>query len=116
MMGLGLYVAQIRVIFTLPEEYGSFKDPLAYVEWFKPLHQMDNIVGMYKVSRSSHLHRRRASIIPVTQIARSCHLLPAFGHSMDRTWTTDNVLESSSSFLLNCYLRHIDFVLLRGVQ
>ncbi|KAF8874919.1 hypothetical protein BD779DRAFT_1678481 [Infundibulicybe gibba] len=33
----GLCVAQVRVIFHLPKEYGEYSHPLAYVEWFKEL-------------------------------------------------------------------------------
>ncbi|KAJ7243295.1 hypothetical protein C8J57DRAFT_981661, partial [Mycena rebaudengoi] len=64
---------------------------LAYIEWFKPLTQLDVDLGMYKISPATQAHRRRASIIPVTQISRSCHLIPRFPHLIDRTWTTDDV-------------------------
>ncbi|KAF8888742.1 hypothetical protein BD779DRAFT_1401242, partial [Infundibulicybe gibba] len=64
---------------------------LAYVEWFKELRQPEATTGMFKVSRSSQSHGRRASIIPATQIARSCHLIPDCGASIKPTWTTDNV-------------------------
>ncbi|KAJ7876762.1 hypothetical protein B0H14DRAFT_2568141 [Mycena olivaceomarginata] len=33
----GISVARIRVIFRLPEHYGSYPHPLAYVDWYKPL-------------------------------------------------------------------------------
>ncbi|KAJ7701258.1 hypothetical protein B0H14DRAFT_2305417, partial [Mycena olivaceomarginata] len=50
--------------------------PLAYIEWYKPLTQFDADLGMYKIAPAVQYHRRRVSIIPVTQIARSCHLIP----------------------------------------
>jgi hypothetical protein len=68
---------------------------------------------MYKTSRSSRQHHRNASIIPVSQIARSCHLIPVFGQEIDARWTTHNVLEESKEFYVNHYLRHLDFVLMR---
>jgi len=108
-----LCVAQVRVIFDLPPEYGTFPEPLAYVEWFKPLRTPDPEHGMYKTSRSSRQHRRNASIIPASQIARSCHLVPVFGREIDTGWTTHNVLEESKEFYVNHYLRHLDFVLMR---
>ena len=90
-----------------------FPEPLAYVKWFKPLRTRDPEYKMYKTSRSSRQHRRNASIIPVSQIARSCHLIPVFSHEIDERWTTHNVLEESKEFYVNHYLRHLDFVLMR---
>ncbi|KAJ7113327.1 hypothetical protein C8R43DRAFT_1138622 [Mycena crocata] len=112
----GLFAGRVRAIFALPVEYGMFPTPLAYVEWFKPLTQLDPDLGMYKLAFATQAQRRRSSIIPVTQIARSCHLIPRFPRHIDRTLTTDNVLDKCKAFYLNCYLRHLDFVLLRGVK
>ncbi|KAK7059386.1 hypothetical protein R3P38DRAFT_3522392 [Favolaschia claudopus] len=112
----GLFPARVRAIFALPVEYGFFSTPLAYVEWYKPLSQFDTDLGMYKIAPAFHNHTRRASIIPVTQISRSCHLIPRFPRHVDRTLTSDDILDKCQSFYLNCYLRHIDFVLLRGVK
>ncbi|KAJ7782948.1 hypothetical protein B0H16DRAFT_1658373 [Mycena metata] len=112
----GLFAGRVRVIFALPVEYGWFNVPLAYVEWYKPLTQLDTDLRMYKIAPAFQNHRRRASIIPVTQISRSCHLIIRFPGVVDRTLSTDNVLDRCTSFYLNCYLRHIDFVLFRGVQ
>jgi hypothetical protein len=63
----GLKVCQVRVIFSLPENYSSFPHPMAYVEWFTPLRNPVPELGMYQISRSTHSQRRRASIIPVSQ-------------------------------------------------
>ncbi|KAJ7131567.1 hypothetical protein C8R43DRAFT_930595, partial [Mycena crocata] len=109
----GLFAGRVRAVFALPVEYGMFSVPLAYVEWFKPLTQVDADLGMYKLSPATQAQRRRSSIIPVTYISRSCHLIPRFSHRIDRTLTTDDVLDRCKSFYLNCYLRHTDFALLR---
>ncbi|KAJ6572359.1 hypothetical protein B0H10DRAFT_1722447, partial [Mycena sp. CBHHK59/15] len=53
--------------------------PLAYVDWYKPLKAPDPNVRMHEVSLSSRNHRQNSSIIPITEILRSCHLIPAFG-------------------------------------
>ena len=44
---VGLCVACVRAIFRLPEVYGNRlgKHPLAYVEWFTPLRQLDPDTG-----------------------------------------------------------------------
>ncbi|KAH9923117.1 uncharacterized protein BXZ73DRAFT_91463 [Epithele typhae] len=104
----GLRVARVRAIFRMPAGFGThFKHPLAYVEC---------VNGMFRVSVSTNNYRRRSSIIPVTSIVRSCHLIPVWGREVDRTWTTDNVLDKCERFFLNPYLRHHDFVLLRYLR
>ncbi|KAI0709807.1 hypothetical protein C8Q76DRAFT_624659 [Earliella scabrosa] len=111
----GLCVARVRAIFQLPTHYGSqFQHhPVAYVEWFTPFRQPDPETGMYKVSHSTRAHRRRSSIIPITQIVRSVHLIPIWGKAVDRTWTSDNVLDKCRRFYVNPYLCHHDFVLFK---
>ncbi|KAK0481057.1 hypothetical protein EDD18DRAFT_1312245 [Armillaria luteobubalina] len=101
----GLHVGQVHVIFNLPEQLGMFPHPLAYIEWFTLLHKLDDHVGMFKVQCSTHSGQwLRASIIPVTYISWSCQLSPYFGHSMDRTWSSNNVLGLCQSFHVNSYL------------
>ncbi|PBK70867.1 hypothetical protein ARMSODRAFT_884244 [Armillaria solidipes] len=109
----GLHVAQVRAIFNLPSELGEFTQPLAYVEWFTPLQRIDEATGMFKIQRSLRAGRPHGAVIPVTYISHSCHLSPSSGRSIDPQYTSDNILESCSTFFLNPYLRHIDFVLLR---
>lgn len=69
---------------------------------------------MYKISPST---RRggygNMSIIPITHIARSCHLIPTFGETMDRSLTQETALKASPVVFLNPYIRHLDFFLLR---
>ncbi|KAJ6533903.1 hypothetical protein DFH09DRAFT_932549 [Mycena vulgaris] len=109
----GLSVARIRLIFRLPEDYGVYPDPLAYVDWYKPLKPPVPNIKMHEVSLSSRNHRQNSSIIPVSHIFRSCHLIPVFGRSVDPTWTSHRVLDQCKSFYLNPYLRHHDFYLFR---
>ncbi|TBU37509.1 hypothetical protein BD309DRAFT_905077 [Dichomitus squalens] len=114
----GLCVARVRAIIRLPDAYGEHltKHPVAYVEWFTPLRQRDPSTGMFKVNVSTRNHRRRTSIIPITQIVRSCHLIPMWGKHVDTTWTSRNVLDKCKKFYVNSYLRHHDFVFLRYLQ
>ncbi|KAF9044688.1 hypothetical protein BDP27DRAFT_1374123 [Rhodocollybia butyracea] len=109
----GLHVAQVRAIFELPEELSTFPHPLAYVEWFTPLQKLDKDTLMYQVEHSEKNNIHSASIIPVTYISRSCHLIPFSGNCTDGKWTGKNILNECKSFHLNLYLRPIDFVLLR---
>ena len=70
---------------------------LAYVEWFTPFGTPHKDHGMYKVTRllTQRDHLRRASIVPVEQLERSCQLIPEFGTIAPRDWTSANVLEQS---------------------
>ncbi|KAJ7453512.1 hypothetical protein FB451DRAFT_1519921 [Mycena latifolia] len=109
----GLRVARVRVIFRLPAQYGSYPDPLAYIDWYTSLGQPLPDIGMHQVSLSSRNLRQNSEIIPITDIARSCHLIPVFGRSVNPTWTSERVLDQAKSFYLNPYLRHHDFYLFR---
>ncbi|KAJ7634868.1 hypothetical protein FB45DRAFT_830357 [Roridomyces roridus] len=109
----GLSVARVRVIFCLPAKHGIYPDPLAYVDWYKPLNAPVPDIGMHEVSLSSRNHRQKSSIIPITAIFRSCHLIPVFGRAANPTWTSDRVLDQCKSFYVNPYLRHHDFFLFR---
>lgn len=113
----GLRVAQVQAIFKLPDTFG-FSRPLAYVNWFTPFRTFQPDMGMYLISHSTNTHVRRASIIPVSDIVRSCHLIPVFGRSRasDLGWSAELVLEQCKTFYLNPYLRHHDFYYLRHLH
>lgn len=100
----GLRVAQVRVIFKLPSQYGSNDHLLAYVEWFRPLRARDAVSGMFKLKRSTLHHARHAEIISVDRIWQACHLLPKFGTGkVEPSWTHQNVLEKADDFYFNHY-------------
>ncbi|KAI0683609.1 hypothetical protein BC835DRAFT_1394732 [Cytidiella melzeri] len=95
----------IDVIFCLPETVSYLsKHPLAYIEWFTPFQPYDNITGMFSVAPSQRNCRRHASIIPITAIVRSCHLIPVWGRAANIHWTSENVLERCTCFYVNTYL------------
>jgi hypothetical protein len=109
-----LRAAQVHVIFKLPEELGELSTPLAYVQWFRKFTSKDPVVDMYKISPSTRGGGHgNTSIIPITHLARSCHLMPVFGETMDRSLTQRTALKNSPAVFLNPYLRHLDFFLLR---
>lgn len=39
----GVRVAQVRVIFTLPRQFGTYSRALAYIEWFTPFREPDRV-------------------------------------------------------------------------
>ncbi|KAJ7131790.1 hypothetical protein C8R43DRAFT_895475 [Mycena crocata] len=101
---IGLRPAQIRVIFNLPPQFGTYPHPLAYIEWFTPLNRPDSVTGMYTTHRSTRLHRRNAAVVSVEHIVRSCHLMAKCGSVIDRTWTSFNVLDTADTFHVNPYV------------
>ncbi|OSD02990.1 hypothetical protein PYCCODRAFT_1444739 [Trametes coccinea BRFM310] len=112
-----LRVTRVRVIFELPSMYDArvlgVTGHLAYVEWFTPFHGVDDATGMYVVSPSTRQRCRYASIIPLTDIVRTCQLIPCWGEQIQRRPVTGDILDNTSmKFFVNLYLRHHDFVLL----
>ncbi|KAI0257729.1 hypothetical protein BC834DRAFT_786580, partial [Gloeopeniophorella convolvens] len=66
---------------------------LAYVEWFTttPLRR-DERHGMYKISRQMRDNgTHSATVISVSELARSVHLYPCFGPVAPREWSSDSV-------------------------
>ncbi|KAJ7225087.1 Zn-finger domain-containing protein [Mycena rebaudengoi] len=100
----GLRPAQIRAIFRLPPQFGTYTHPLAYIEWFTPLNRPDPISGLFTTHRSTRLHRRNAAVVSVEQIVRGCHLMGKCGGKIDRAWTADNVLDTATMFYINPYI------------
>ncbi|TCD67036.1 hypothetical protein EIP91_000598 [Steccherinum ochraceum] len=109
----GKRVGQLRVAFKIPDEYnrsifGSVTPPahLAYVEWFsKPKsHHRDKVHGMFPVSRTYRSNGdRMAAIVELSSVVRPCQLSPKFDTSVNRAWTSENVLERAKNFFINHY-------------
>jgi hypothetical protein len=68
---------------------------------------------MVSVKRSTNTGRLSSSVIPITDIERTCHLVPDFGKAIPENWTSSNVLDIAKAFYINPYLRHRDFYILR---
>ncbi|KAI6026905.1 hypothetical protein BKA83DRAFT_4463011 [Pisolithus microcarpus] len=88
-------IAQVRIIFKLPDHLGTHPHPLAYVEWFTALHRRDPVTGLYVVTCSTRNRRPNVLVVSIDRFASG-------GSSMD--WTSDNVLEKASSFQVNSYI------------
>ena len=80
----------------------SYPHHLAYVEWFKAFSSTtEKNHLMYKVTREYRGDQWYTSIIPVSKIQRSVHLIPKFGPVANYEWSSSNVLEQCSTFYLN---------------
>ena len=109
----GYRAAQVKVIFTLTKTARQALFPstircpeyLAYVEWFKPFKPQPQPRHLfYEVSRASYQGHRVASIIPLSNIRRSLHLLSKFGqHLVDRDYQSSTILEDYDTFYVNCF-------------
>jgi len=104
---VGLRVAQLRVIFVLPEHlrHPYLPNKLAYIELFTPFRAPHPDSGLFPITRSSRNNGPVSEIIPLDSIISSCHLIPRFGTKFHPAkWNSDNVLEECKSFFLNKYL------------
>lgn len=99
----GIRVARVKVIFELPPEFGRMEHPLAYVEWYTPFTRRDPLIGMYQISRSTRNCKANASVISVNRILGPCLLIGKNGRHIDRTWTSENVLDVAPAFFVNAY-------------
>ena len=102
----------MRLVFSIPDKgikhlfpqvpSHSLPKHLAYIEWFTPFTTPHPDHGLYAVSRGvTRQGVRRAGIIPVDDLERSCHLYPDFGPVAPRAWTSSSVLEDCKHFFVN---------------
>ncbi|KAG2099222.1 uncharacterized protein F5147DRAFT_640620 [Suillus discolor] len=101
---IAVRVAQVRVIFTLPRQFGSYLRPLAYVEWFTPFREPDQFSGLRQVSRLTRHLRWNGAVVHVDELVRPCHLVPKMGQKVDPSWTSANVYEMASNFYFNEFI------------
>ncbi|KAG1842867.1 hypothetical protein DFJ58DRAFT_717888 [Suillus subalutaceus] len=100
----GLRVAQVRAIFSLPRQFGTYTRALAYIEWFTPFRAPDPSSGMRQVSRSTRHCRCNAAVIHVDEIIRPCHLIPKMGLSVEPRLRSGNAYEAANDFYFNEFI------------
>ena len=112
-MILGYRIAQLKVIFSIPNRAKAQLFPanhlspqyLAYIEWFTPFTnspQSNHL--LYRIKRAlSPNGKRLASIVPLQSIRWSIQLFPSFGPVAPREWTSSNVLDLCPLFYINSF-------------
>ena len=79
-------------------------DYLAHAERFTLFRQMDSNIQLYHVSCSVQHGQCLASMIDVEKIRRSHHLFLNFGPAVLREWKSSDILDRTSSFLVNPFV------------
>ncbi|EDQ98256.1 uncharacterized protein LACBIDRAFT_336134 [Laccaria bicolor S238N-H82] len=104
----GLRVAQMRVIFTLPDHLRrdhSLPQYLAYIEWFNLLRSPNPDSGLHFVTRSSHHNQPISEVVPLCDVVLGCHLIPKFGTKFSPAkWNHLEILDNWKTFSLNKYI------------
>ena len=57
--------------------------------------------GLYKISRHQIQGKQQASVIPISLIWQSVHLIPSFGPVAPSEWKSSTVLEQVTQFFVN---------------
>ena len=114
---LGMRIAQVRLVFTIPDRYLNLLFPgmgpaerpprhLAYVEWFTKFNTSpdpDSQLLVHKVAWAKQNSMRIASVVPVYTLQRSVHLIPKWGGPVPLHWTSENVLDECTTFYMNSF-------------
>lgn len=114
----GYRVGQVRAIFTLPSElqkyrpnHGEELSHLLYIEVFTRFtEEPEPYSKLYKISHDWHNQQRRSIVLPVHRVFRSCHLIPDWGAQVNRSWSSEYVLEQADTFFLNPFSDHHMFL------
>ncbi|KAG8703498.1 hypothetical protein FRC08_002802 [Ceratobasidium sp. 394] len=104
------FVAQVRLIFTLPAHYG-IPDPLVCVRMFRSptTAAPTQLTGLYRVQPMRYSARYDFQpverIFFLSDIRRTCHLIPEFGPGRNPFWASaPPALKRFDAFYANAYL------------
>ncbi|KAJ3562007.1 hypothetical protein NP233_g9840 [Leucocoprinus birnbaumii] len=114
----GCSVARVRCIFSLPESAVDLWFPngwshthLAYVEWYTPFSQsrLDPNSRLYQVAPLVKNGEAQVSVVPISLIIQSVHLLPKFGPVAPADWKPSSVLDEAKTFYVNSFTDRLTY-------
>ncbi|QRV85180.1 hypothetical protein RhiJN_13198 [Ceratobasidium sp. AG-Ba] len=109
--------ARVRAMFELPTNlFRLYSGKLAYVEMFNPVSQNPVApTGLFTTSRTMSSGKRSCAVIPLDDIAMTCHLVPHYRLFRPEAPLTQyaDVLELCSTFYFNIFATYFVFELLR---
>jgi hypothetical protein len=105
----GIKIGRLRVIFeipkaALPHTFAAEITPpkhLAYIEWYSLSDTKDADSHLYDVRKITAPDQRKASIVELKDVRRTCQLWPKFGPVANKEWTSANVLDKCNHFYLS---------------
>ena len=105
--GADSHIAQVRVIFQLPDlanlRFQSLRSKhLAYIKWFSPFQTLpEPHHSLFKLTCNPQPEHQHSAVIEVSSIHQSVQLFPCFSGPWRVAWTLDNVLEKCDTFFVN---------------
>ncbi|KAG8779909.1 hypothetical protein FRC12_023710 [Ceratobasidium sp. 428] len=102
-----LEAGRVRAIFALPTHHQSLcSKKLAYIERFRPFTARPSATtSLYRTEHALDNRRRRAIVVPLSQIRMTCHLAPRY-HLLDENTpvsSSTDLLSIHDAFYLNKY-------------
>ncbi|OAX43683.1 hypothetical protein K503DRAFT_731045 [Rhizopogon vinicolor AM-OR11-026] len=86
----------------MASHYGHFPHPLVYIEWFRPLRDLEPATGLYRLARSTRNQLRFGADVSVQDLFQAGHLMPRFGADKEYvSWLSGDVLECADGFYIN---------------
>jgi len=102
----------VRCIFSLAKDAITSWFPsgwphthLAYIEWFTKFSHahLHPDSKLYQVVPLIKDHEQQASIVPISLIRQSLHLIPKFGTTVPSDWKQSTVLDQAQVFYVNSF-------------
>ncbi|KAI1782246.1 hypothetical protein LXA43DRAFT_1148513 [Ganoderma leucocontextum] len=95
----GMRIAQVHVVFTIPDRCLDQLFPGMALADRLPRH----LAYLHKVTWAKQNGARIASVIPVSTLQRSVHLIPKWGGPVPSHWTSENILDECKTFYMNLF-------------
>lgn len=104
----GLYVAQLKLLFSFFDRERDERHECALISWFKPVGICpDKVTGMWVVEREEIDGQQSQQVIPMSSVVRGAHLLPVYGEGrVPEHFSYDRTLTEFERFFVNPFIDH----------